>query len=150
MTYSSFPKIDSVIFTHIFDLPMWCLHMFWLACVMLWMIWKMCTWPFVNRTLYFNYFLYVILFCFSEPCYIRVEIKTFLTEKDSLLQRLGVLYFSPWWYFRLWILAVFVFWILAYVRLGASNFVFVNLPLVVPAWLSAVCPWHSFVTFCLQ
>ena len=29
MTYSSFPTIDYVMFTHIFDLPMWCFtHIF--------------------------------------------------------------------------------------------------------------------------
>ena len=28
MTYSSFPTIDSLIFTHIFVLPMWCLQYF--------------------------------------------------------------------------------------------------------------------------
>ena len=75
MIYSSFPTIGYVMFTHIFDLSSWCLHIFWFAYVMFLMIWKMCAWPFVNRTLYFNYFLYVmILFCFCESCYIRRSI----------------------------------------------------------------------------
>ena len=31
MTYSSFPTIDYVMLTYIFDLSMWCLHIFLLA-----------------------------------------------------------------------------------------------------------------------
>ena len=95
--------------------------------------------------LYFNQFLYVIiLFCFSEPCYIKVEIQAFHTKKDSLYSDQESYTSTHDDICRLFLLTVFCFWILADVRLGASNFVLVSLPLLVPAWISAVCPRHPF------
>ena len=100
---------------------------------MLLMIWKMCTWP-----LWYN----IILF-FWALLYKGWNI-SLSHKKEQSLQWLGVLYFSPWWYLLTLCSSSFCFWILAYVRLGVSNFILVSLTLLVPAWLSAFCPWHPF------
>ena len=113
-----------------FDLPIWCLHIFWLDYVMFLMTWKMGTRPFENRTLYFNYFCYVVLFCFSEAYYI------YKGWNISLLHRKGQSFivtrspFSPLWYFQTLSSSCFCFLILAYLRLGASNFVLLSLMLL--------------------
>ena len=62
MTNSSFPTTDYVMLTYILT----CLSDVLDALKNLYLT--------SSRTLYFNWFLYVIkLFCFSEPCFIRVE-----------------------------------------------------------------------------
>ena len=125
---------------------MWYLHIFLLAYVMFLMIWKMCTWPSVTE-----YFIlissFMLWYCFvflnlaiqGLKCKPSSQKRTVFTVTRSPI-------FQPMMIFADFVLEqfFFFFWILTYVRLGAGNFVLVSLPLLVPAWVSAVCPWHPF------
>ena len=133
MTYSSFPIIDSLIFTHIFVLPMWCLQYFDLPiwclqyfdlpmwCLQyfdlpMWCFWwfKKCVPDLLQKehsTLISSFLLYY--FVFLNLATEGLKYKLF-SQKRSLLQWLGPIYSAQDDICRLCILIVFFgYWLMS-------------------------------------